>query len=521
MSATLFVNGRFLALDSARSDVRCVLVQNGRVRQVFSEAKPAVDADTVDLDGATLLPGLVDHHVHLAELGALRRQLDLRATRSLVEVLEKVRSRAEHLPAGSWIRGWGWNDAVWREHGCPSAGDLDRVAPRHPVFLVRTDGHAAWVSSRALERLDAPRRVEGANDLEVWRDRNGALRGVFLDNAMLTLSTELPRPDAVELHADLLAALGACSRIGLTAVDDMATSLQAVSALASLDAEGLLPVRVNVYLDAKEISPTARVEDFNSAVSTRLKIIGAKLFADGAMGSRGARLHAPYADALQSVGIWVTEPHALRERCVNLASRGFQLAVHAIGDEANHAALNALEAAQATTGAAGHRIEHAQLLVADDIPRFARLGVTVSMQPIQAISDMSWIEDRLGQERCALAYPCHTLAESGAHILFGSDAPIESENPWWGIAAAVSRQNAAGEPSQGWHEEQRLSLAQALRAYSATGLVLGGADVDSYTAGAHADFTVLDADLFQMNTVTLHAVEPRATIFQGVFKACR
>lgn len=507
--ATVFVNARILTLDPARPRARALRFDAGRVTDVADDPR-GLDGEAVDLDGAVVLPGLSDAHLHLEGIGARARQLDLRGARSATDAADAVRARHAELPEGRWLLGRGWDQNRWPDAEYPTRSALDRAAPGRAVALTRIDGHAMWVSTPALDlagiRGETPDPPGGA----IARDARGLPTGLLVDTAMDLVSAVIPPPTKPELGARLLAGLEAVARVGLTSVHDMGTSAEMAEVLAELAAEGRLGVRVFAHrFGALEacLAPPKHVGLYRE--------VGVKLFADGALGSHGALLLCPYCDRPGESGLALMQPEELAAAAAAIHAAGLQIAIHAIGDLANRRALDAIAAAQGADRSRRHRIEHAQLLAPDDLPRFQALGVSASMQPTHATSDMPWAEARLGRERLAGAYAWRSLERSGALLAFGSDAPIEEENPWFGVHAAVTRQDRQGAPAGGFLPEERLSVLEALEAFSSGAARAVHQDSPRLRPGARADFSIVDRDPLETPPGELWRVQPLATWVDG------
>ena len=473
-----------------------------------------VTGHRVDLRGATVLPGLVDAHVHLPGLGMAARLLDLRGAATLAETLERVRHAALEANTGDWIRGRGWDQNHWPEARFPDAAQLNAVAPDHPVFLERIDGHAVWANSAAMAAAGIDENTESLPGGEILRDSAGAPTGILIDNAIGLLRTRLPPPNAADLRADLLHALSLCREAGLTGVHDMTTTAAELEQLRAVEAEGLLTLRIHVYLDDADpaTAPLLAAEPDREGL---LRVVGVKLFSDGALGSRGAYLLEPYADRPETRGLLVTAPAELARRAQRIHERGYQLAIHAIGDAGVRCTLDAIEAAQRGNTKRRHRVEHAQIVAPADRPRFAALGAVASMQPIHATSDMPWTEAKLGPDRIPHAYAWRALLDAGALLALGSDAPVEAHHPWHGIHAAVTRQDAVGAPVGGWVPEQRLTVEEAIAGYTTGPRLVVGEAGGMLRVGAPADLTVVAHDPTAVPPGALRDTQTLRTVVDG------
>lgn len=469
-SADLIVRGGDIwTLDPNRPRASAVAIAGGVIVAVGDEA--SVDGwngpSTVVLDagGGTVTPGLVDAHAHLVGLGESLATVDLRGARSIDEVVERLR---EGAPPQGWVIGRGWDQNLWEGAAMPTHHPLTQVFPDRPVWLRRIDGHAAWGNAALLRTAAITQRTDDPEGGEILRDGDRTPTGVLIDAAMDLVS--VPTSSEAEVRAQIESAQQHILERGLTGVHDMgigATSDAAYRRLAG-DPNGLR-IRVHAYAaedwfvrDLQDQAPDPVLEGSHYALA------GVKVYADGALGSHGAALLAPYADRPEHRGLLQHEERALR-RVVAAAMRGgWQVATHAIGDAANRTVLDVYEEALAVAARRDPRprIEHCQILDPRDIPRFAELGVIASMQPTHATSDMRWVPERLGPDRLAGAYAWQSLLEADAHLCFGSDFPVELPDVTHGLYAAITRQDPSGQPNEGWLPEQRVSLEQAVRGFT-------------------------------------------------------
>ncbi|MDF1565239.1 MAG: amidohydrolase [Deltaproteobacteria bacterium] len=494
--------------------LRGVELDGGRVRRLLGEAELAAlpPAEIEDHGDATILPGLCDAHLHLAGLGRGLRQLDLREAASPEAIREQVAAAARDLPPGSWIRGRGWDQHRWEGAALPHRAVLDAATTEHPVWLARVDGHAAWLNDRALALAGIDARTPDPPGGTIVRDARGEPTGVIIDNALSLAGKALPERDAAERRADLLAGVAHCRSLGLTSVHDMGTRPLDLPVLRALADEGALDLRVVVYLDWDEAVIAAELPRPRQAGGL-LPIVGVKLYADGALGSHGAALEAPYLDRPGERGLLLTEPAVLRERALRVARAGYDLAIHGIGDRGCRHALEAFEAVRAEGHAVNLRLEHAQILGPDAIERMVRARIVPSVQPTHATSDMAWVEARLGSERMAGAYAWRSLADAGLVLALGSDAPIEPADPWFGIHAAVTRQDRRGSPEGGWRRSEALSLDEALRGFTSGGARAAGLEAPgTLREGAPADLTIVRGDPAALPPGDLHRLEILGTL---------
>lgn len=502
---------RVITLHAGRPRARALRVADGRITHVLDEIPAALDGRRFDLGGAVVLPGLVDAHLHLAAVGEAARKLDLRGLPSAEAVARLVAETARSAPLWRWILGRGWNQDDWEDRRFPCAALLDAVAPLHPVRLGRIDGHAVWLNSRALAEAGITEATEDPPGGEIVRDESGEPTGVLVDRAIELVDRLVPPPSARQVASDVEAGCLLCNRAGLAGVHAMDVGAAELEALRTLEAEGRLSLRTEAFLVDREQAGIAGAP-FREGL---LDVAGVKLYADGALGSRGAALLSPYADRPDCLGLLLSPPEALAARAVGLHAQGWQVAIHAIGDLGNRTALDAIEATGG--GDRRHRVEHVQVLDGDDLPRFAALGAIASVQPIHATSDMGWAGDRLGPGRLQAAYGWRRLLEAGATLASGSDAPIEKQDPWAAIHAAVTRQDRWDEPEGGWLPEQRLDVGQALRAATLGPAVAAHAEASlgSIRPGALADLCVVDQNPFAIPARDLRRVQNLAVIVDG------
>ncbi len=505
--ATLVHNARVHAFDAGGSswpDGALAITAAGRIAAVGDSAALLAahpQARRVDLEGATVLPGLIDSHGHLYGLALSFTQADLVGTASRVEVLERLRAFAERLPPGAWLLGRGWDQNDWPEPVFPDRSDLDAAFPDRPVWLRRIDGHAGWANGVALAQAD--RDLSGdwqEPGGHVYRDAAGQPTGILVDKAMEVIDRAVPAPPPELVDSALDLATAEMVRLGLTGVHDPGVGLDVIRLYQRKIAAGAFPVRVYAMADGAGATLDWLCQNgpLNDP-SGRLVMRSVKLYADGALGSRGAALLADYSDDAGNAGLLFLDDAALEAQLRRVFSCGLQAGVHAIGDRANRQVLDAYEKLipQYPDNPGRHRVEHAQILDPADVPRFASLGVIAAMQPTHATSDMDWADERLGEGRLAGAYAWRSLLASGARLAFGSDFPVERVDPMLGIHAALTRQDAGGHPPGGWQPQERLGRAETIRAFTRDAAWAGFAENEtgSLEAGKQADFIVLDRDV--------------------------
>lgn len=451
----------------------------------------------LDGKGRTLLPGLIDAHGHVMGLGWQTLTLDLSDTKSLAEAQAKIAAYAKANPNRKWIIGRGWNQESWKLGRFPTATELDAAVADRPVWLERVDGHAGWANSKAMTEagVTAQTKIPAGGQVQM---EGGKPSGVFIDMATSLVDKAVPQPLAKERDLALAKAQEALLSLGITAIADMGTSLDDWQSFRRAGDTGWLQMRIFSYsANVEPMLSVAAGEPTPWLYGDRLRMAGVKLYADGALGSRGAWLKQPYADKPGERGLQFLEDAKLRNLMSRSAMDGFQIAVHAIGDAANAQVLDAIdELSQTYTGDRRWRIEHAQIVDPADIPRFARLGVIASMQPVHQTSDRLMAEARLGPNRLNGAYAWHSMQLAGVRLAFGSDVPVESADPFAGMAAAFTRMDAKGEPFGGWQPQERVSREDALAGFTTGAAYASFAEsrVGRLAPGYWADFILVDTD---------------------------
>jgi predicted amidohydrolase YtcJ len=519
----LLTNGRIYTLDPGDSVVDTLAVRDGRV--AFAGRRGDVNASAgeqvVDLGGRAVLPGLVDAHAHLMLLARSRLSLDLSRAQSEDEIACLVASAAGRTAEGEWISGQGWDQTRWPEQRFPTRASLDRAAARHPVALTRVDGHATWANSAALAAAGVDRHLADPPGGRIARGGDGEPTGLLIDTAQELVRAVQPVPSPARFERALREALAHCLSTGLTGLHEMGVDLDTLAVYRSLAERGQFPLRNHVAVSGRKAWAHYRERGVEAMEGGRVIVGAVKLWLDGALGSRGAALHAPYSDDPGNAGLILVPPEEVERWTVDALAHGFQMCVHAIGDRANALALDAFERALATTSPATRadhrlRVEHAQILAESDIPRFARLGVIPSMQPTHCTSDMRWAGARLGPARLAGAYAWRSLLSSGSRIAGGSDFPVEDANPFHGIYAAVARRALTGD-GPGWQPEQRMTRAEAVRAFTTWNAYASRRDADlgSLEPGKRADLVVLSDDVFTCPEERIRDIVPALTMIAG------
>jgi predicted amidohydrolase YtcJ len=450
----------------------------------------------IDLHGRSATPGLIDAHCHLYGLGGDLEHVSVRDLTSEAATIAVVAAAAKSRPASQWLIGRGWDQNRWPGQQFPTRKALDAAVGDRPVVLERIDGHAIWVNSVALREAGITRATKDPAGGKILRDAAGEPTGVLLDNAEALVFAKEP-PASPELRAQRLrAAAQVAIAAGLTAVHEMGIEEETAEAYRALAAAHQLPLRVHAYLSAP-----ASLDRFKTPPATptgRFVMRGVKFYADGALGSRGARLYAPYSDDPKNTGLWRTDPAALARGVDAAVAGGWEVAIHAIGDAGVGAVLDAyLAAEKAHPGDHRLRIEHTQVIAPRDVSRMVEAHAIASMQPTHATSDMPWAEARLGPERILGAYAWRTMLEHHIPFAAGSDFPVEQVSPILGLYAAVTRQDARGMPAGGWYPAQRMTLSETIEAFTHGAAYAEGAE-DSrgvLAAGRHADLTVFSGKL--------------------------
>lgn len=479
------------------------------------------NAKRIDAGKATIVPGLIDAHGHIPGLGIAMMAADLVDTRDKAEIMARLREYAARLPKDAWIVGRGWDQNDWPEKVFPSAADLDAVFPDRPVWLERIDGHAGWANTAALRAVQ--RNLSGdwqPDGGRIDRDANKQPTGILIDAAMLLVEDARPPLDEAAGERALTIAMQSAVEHGLTGVHDAGITLAEFRRYQRLADRGAMPLRVTAMAggDGDALDLLCRDGLYRHA-SGRLQMRSVKLYADGALGSRGAAMLADYSDDHGNRGLELMSPEAMNAAVDKAKRCGVQAATHAIGDRGNRNTLDAYARALGNDASGDHRwrIEHAQVLAPEDLPRLARLHVIASMQPTHATSDMPWAEDRVGPARIVGAYAWRQLRDSGARLALGSDFPVESVDPRLGLSAAATRADAQGLPIGGWYPNEKLTAFEALRGFTLDAAYAGFAEneVGSLEVGKRADFVVFEEDPLAISPAALRDLTVDATYVDG------
>jgi len=485
-----------------------ILTDDGHVKKLLDrrDKRPKEGLSfRFDGQGRTLMPGLIDGHGHVMGLGFQAMLLDLSDTVSLDQALARIAEYAAKNPEMPWILGRGWNQEKWNLGRYPTAEELDRATGGRPAFLDRVDGHAGWANSAAIAAAKVTGKTKAPDGGRIEL-AGGKPAGVFVDNAQALITAVVPQPLPRDYDRALELAQAILLENGITAIADMGTDMTGWQAFRRAGDLGRLNVRIISYgAEIENMVAIAGPRPTPWLYDDRLRMVGVKLYLDGALGSRGAWLKAPYHDAPDQTGLPMLSYSALRNKLVRASMDGFQVAVHAIGDRANQDVLDAIESvSDRFAGDRRWRIEHAQIVDPGDLPRFGKHGIVASMQPVHQTSDWRMAEQRLGPDlsptgRLGGAYAWASMLANGSRLAFGSDVPVESPNPFPGIAVAMTRVDASGQPNGGWIPAQRVSREQALAGYTTGAAYAGFAEdrLGSLTPGKRADFVIVDTDVLK------------------------
>jgi predicted amidohydrolase YtcJ len=479
------------------------------------------DAKRLDVGTATVVPGLIDAHGHVEGLGMTFLTVDLVGSANKQEVVARLRAFEKTLPAGAWLTGRGWDQNDWPDKAFPVAADLDAAFPERPVWLYRIDGHAGWANTAAMRAIQRDLTGNWQPDGGIIRrDAAGRPSGVLIDNAMDLLEAVRPPMDEATAERALVLGMQAAVEHGLTGVHDAGIPLQELRRYQRLADKGQVPLRIYAMADGNKAALEFLCSNgLYRHPSGRLQMRAVKLYADGALGSRGAALLQDYSDDHGNRGVFVTAPEDMAVAAGKAHRCGVQVATHAIGDRGNRMALDTYAKVLGKDVDSDHRwrIEHAQILSPDDLPRLAKLHVIASMQPTHATSDMPWAQDRVGPQRIVGAYAWRQVRDAGTHLALGSDFPIESVDPRLGLYAAVTRSDAQGLPAGGWYPDEKLTAFEALRGFTleAAYAGFGEHEVGSLEAGKRADFVVLAEDPLTVPDAALRSLTIQATYVDG------
>jgi hypothetical protein len=474
----------------------------------------------MDMNGKTVIPGIVDAHGHLVNLGQSLRNVNLVGTKSYDEVIAKVVERAKTTPAGQWIRGRGWDQNDWTDTRFPTNEALSKATPNNPVYLTRVDGHAGLVNAKALDLAGVTAKTPDPDGGKFLRDAQGNPTGVLIDRAQGIVAAKIPAATSQEIREATLGAIAELNKWGLTGMHDAGVNASTIAVYEQLAKEGKYNLRNYVMLrDQDSVLNRFMAAPLDTAVGGRIWVHSIKLVSDGALGSRGAAMLEPYTDDPTNVGLITVKPDEIHSVAARALKAGWQVNVHAIGDRANRLTLDQFEMALKEVPRADHRfrVEHAQILHWDDIPRFAQLGVIPSMQGSHATSDMYWAVNRIGPTRALGAYAWRSLLNTGVVIPNGSDFPVESANPLISFHSFVSRQDSDNWPAAGWYPEQKTTREEALLSMTMWPAYASFMEKESgsISPGKFGDFTVLDQDIMTIPVEQILNTKVEMTVIGG------
>jgi predicted amidohydrolase YtcJ len=515
---TLNGKGDLVQFESMAFDDKGRIIAVGRTADVAAKAP---SARHVDMRGQTVLPGLIDAHGHVFSLGGVLTQLDLSGTTSLADALKAIGDYSRAHARQAWLGGRGWNQENWKLGRFPTAAELDAVVGDRPAWLQRVDGHAGWANSRALAAAGITNSTPDPMGGKIIRDANGVATGVLVDAAQDLVNRVVPRLSGEAARSQLDESLRQIARVGLTSVHDAGIGVMEDRLYRDYADHGKLTVRIYAMIGGTgaDFDQMSRNGPLKTYANDMYALRAVKLYADGALGSRGAALIQPYSDEPSSHGLLFHKDAEIGAMMRKAMQKGYQVNVHAIGDAGNRQILDAYQDAIPATKSAAlrHRIEHAQVVALPDLPRFKTLGIIPSMQPTHATSDKNMAEQRIGQARIKGAYAWRTFLQQGSRIACGSDFPVESPNPFFGIHAAVTRQDHAGQPIAGWYPEQEMSLKEAFRCFTLDAAYAGHQEnsIGSLEPGKWADFIVIDRDLFKISPYDIYRTQVLQTWVAG------
>jgi len=525
----LLTNGRIYTMDVDHPYSTTLAIRDGRILDVGDDGLlsefEGQKGEIVDLGDRCVIPGLVDSHVHFQNFSLARRRVDLDFAESFEEVLQRIAAYAaddRHIEDSGWLRGWGWTQGSWAEGRFPAAADLDQIVPNVPALMTHKSGHAVWVNTKALRMARITSETPDPPGGEIQRDGHGQPTGVLFEDAMDLVYDLIPEPPQNELVEAMRDAQEYCWEAGLTGIHDF-DGKNCFLALQQLHKNGELNFRVVKNIPVALLEHAVGVGLQSGFGDEWLRIGGIKIFADGALGPRTAAMVEPYDNDPGNYGIVVTEKEEMMAAATKASTNGLSVTIHAIGDRANHDVLDVYEAVRKQEGKGKklrHRIEHVQLLHPNDLHRLAELDIIASMQPLHATSDMKMADANWG-DRARYAYAIRTMLDSGAAVVFGSDAPIEKIDPLPGLHAAVTRRRADGQPGyQGWYPEQRLTIEEAVRGFTTAAAFTSGQEgrLGSITPGKLADLSIFDQDIFKMPADELLEAGVAGTIVGGTFR---
>jgi predicted amidohydrolase YtcJ len=526
-AAIVYKNGRIYTNDPAQPWAEVMVVQDGKIMAIGSKGLMSAyilerhASQIVDLHGAFVMPGFNDAHTHLGGGGSAMLSVQLNGAASIEELQSRLAAAVAAHQEGEWITGAGWDHTLWNDRKFPTRVQLDAVSPKNPVLLTHISGHVAVANSLALKLAGVDKETRNPPGGQIERDVAGGATGMLEEGSAIDLvSRKVPDPTAEQRRRGIELVLADLAKNGVTSVQDN-SDWQDFLLFRTLKDEGKLTVRVTEWLPfGATMMELQNLRAQGGTTDPMLRTGALKGFTDGALGSRTAALLAPYSDDGSTSGILTNPPEDLRQMAIERDKAGFQIAFHAIGDKANHIALDVFAAVQRANGSSRDRrdrIEHAQVVASDDFARFAKLNVIASMQPSHETTDMRWAESRLGPDRIHGAYAWKTMLNNNVHLAFGTDYPVEPINPFRGLYACVTRELPDGGPKDGWEPQEKITLEECIRAYTT------GAAYAEFTEsrkgqlkrGFYADFIVLSEDLTKAAPAQYSKVEVMQTVVSG------
>ncbi len=524
----VLTNGNIYTVDPQLGRVEALAIVEGKIAAAGTsedlQAWIGPHTKVMDLEGRFVMPGFNDAHTHIASGGLRRLRVDLEGTRSLAEFQQRIQNRLEDFPPGDWIEGSGWDESLWPSDRVPTRKDLDAVSTEHPMMFGRVDGHSAVVNSLALQKAGITGETPAPYGGEIVKDESGEPTGLLKDEAMSLITDLIPAPSFDQRKRALEIALEDAARHGVTSVQDDSIRFEGswdnFLAMQALKREGKLTLRITEWLPFPEpVSKLKEMRERGGATDPWLKTGALKAATDGSGGSLSAAMFDPFANDPDNRGLLLIPPAELKRMVVERDAARFQIALHAIGDRANRVALDAFEQARKVNRRPDtrHRIEHAQYVHPDDLARFKELGVIASVQPCHLLSDLRWAPKILGEDRYREAYPWNSLREAGAVLAFGTDFPVEPFNPMRNLYASLTREFVDGGPEGGWLPREKLTIEEALRAYT-----WGSAYAEfeehrkgTLAPGKFADLVVLSQDVTRVPPEEILATEVLLTMVGG------
>lgn len=497
-----------------RPDIKAILCNKGKIIQLLPSGN-INSGKRIDLKGGWVYPGFIDSHMHLTGLGWSLESVDLVGTTSKLDALKKIKEGIKNTPKGTWVLGRGWDQNDWSKSEYPKATDLDLISMDHPMIFRRIDGHAAWTNTLAMKLANISENTVDVNGGIIIRDDIGYPTGIFIDNALDLIESQIPEKTEQDIYRQIIKAQTMLNKFGITSIHDAGTSKKEIKILKKMIKNEELSIRVYTMLNNNPKDYDSFLESGPEIENPFIKVQSIKIYLDGALGSRGAALLEPYSDSPSENGLLIIKPSEHKSLVKKFSKSGFQVNTHGIGDRAIRIILDNYEEVANTK--IRNRIEHSQIVHPDDVPRFKELNVIPAMQSTHCTSDMPWVEERIGLERMHEAYPWKSFIKLNIPVPGGSDAPIESPNPIEGIYASVTRKDKNGLPEKGWYSEQKMTLKEAIKSYTEWGAY---ASYEEKIKGKikenfYADFTVLDQELKSTNLEMILDARVLFTILNG------